>query len=49
MTKLKYDVFYTKIIYSKQFTKYENKCFFLYSKSGFEFRIKKIKTRYTTF
>ena len=23
--------------------------FFYYSKSGFEFRIKKIKTRYTTF
>ena len=30
-------------------TKYENKCFFLYSNSGFEYRIKKMKSRYTIY
>ena len=29
--------------------KYENKCFYLYSNLGFEYRIKKMKSTYTTF
>ena len=51
MTKSGYDVFYIKIFQNNlsNTIKCENKCFYLYSNSGFEYRIKKMKSGYTTF
>ena len=45
-----YDVFYTQINLPN-IIKCKNKCFFffLYSNSGFEYRIKKIRSGYITF